>query len=80
MSTQAQRLSEPEITCKGKQACPGNRAVGTDLENRFYWLSIVLERMWLFYEAMRSGKPLTNSDEIMAQVGTALRNATNKSK
>jgi hypothetical protein len=35
-------------------------------------LAIVLERLWKFYEAMRSGKPLTDADQMLAQMGTAL--------
>jgi hypothetical protein len=37
---------------------------------------IVLERLWIFYKAMREGKPLTDADQMLAQVGTILRDAT----
>jgi hypothetical protein len=42
-------------------------------ESRIQELTIVLERLWLFHEAMHSGKPLANADEMLAQIGTALR-------
>jgi hypothetical protein len=34
----------------------------------------VLESLWLFYEAMRSGKPLACGDERLAQMRAALKN------
>ncbi len=47
-------------------------------ESRLQSLTIVFERMWLFYEAMRSGTPLNDADQLLAQVGTALRSATRR--
>jgi hypothetical protein len=47
-------------------------------ESRIQELTIVLERLWLFYEAMRSGKPLAGGDEMLAQAGMALRNAAKR--
>jgi len=43
--------------------------------NRFESLGIVLERLWMFYEGMRSGKPVANSEEMLAEVRGALRKA-----
>jgi hypothetical protein len=37
-------------------------------------LSLVLESLWLFYEAMRAGKPLACGDERLAQMRAALKN------
>jgi len=39
-------------------------------------LGVVLERLWVFYEAMRLGQPLVNADESLAQLGTALKQGT----
>jgi hypothetical protein len=86
MGAQPQRLSEAEILesarlCEGKQASISTRRAGeAEPENRLQCLAIVLERLWLFYQAMRSGKPLTNADEMLAEVGTALRTATKTRK
>lgn len=46
------------------------------LETRIQSLTLVLERLWLFYEAMRNGKPLASGDELLAQMGIAMRDAT----
>ena len=43
-------------------------------ENLIQRLSLVLESLWLFYEAMRSGKPLACGDERLAQIRAALKN------
>jgi hypothetical protein len=45
------------------------------LETRIQSLTLVLERLWLFYEAMRTGKPLAGGDELLAQMGSALKDA-----
>jgi len=42
-------------------------------ESRIQTLSLVLESLWLFYEAMRSGKPLACGDERLAQMRAALK-------
>jgi hypothetical protein len=42
-------------------------------ESRIQTLSLVLESLWLFYEAMRSGKPLACGDERLAQLRAALK-------
>jgi hypothetical protein len=39
----------------------------------FYGLGQVLERLWMFYEAMLRGTPVPNSDEVLSQIGVALR-------
>jgi hypothetical protein len=43
-------------------------------ESRIQTLGLVLESLWLFYEAMRSGKPLACGDERLAQMRAALKN------
>jgi hypothetical protein len=47
-------------------------------DNRIQRLSLVLESLWFFYEAMRSGKPLACGDERLAQMRTALRSPLRK--
>jgi hypothetical protein len=42
-------------------------------ESRMEALGLVLESLWLFYEAMRSGKPLACGDERLAQMRAALK-------
>jgi hypothetical protein len=42
-------------------------------DSRIQTFSMVLESLWLFYEAMRSGKPLACGDERLAQMRAALR-------
>jgi hypothetical protein len=42
-------------------------------ESRIQTLSLVLESLWLFYEAMRTGKPLACGDERLAQMRAALK-------
>jgi hypothetical protein len=36
----------------------------------------VVERLFTFYEAMRTGKPVADGDEMLAQVRTALARST----
>jgi hypothetical protein len=48
------------------------RIAKAELETRFQNLALLLERLWMFYEAMRSGKPIENSDEMLAEVRGAL--------
>ncbi len=45
------------------------------LPERLQSLGEVLERLWRFYEAMHNGKPIRNSDEVLPQMGTALKKA-----
>jgi hypothetical protein len=52
---------------------------GTRPESRIQALSLVLESLWLFYEAMRSGKPLACGDERLAQIRAALKSSPKKS-
>ena len=49
------------------------RALGVRPESRIQTLSLVLESLWLFYEAMHSGKPLACGDERLAQLRAALK-------
>ena len=41
--------------------------------NRMQTLSLVLESLWLFYEAMRAGKPLASGEERLTQMRAALK-------
>ncbi len=59
-------------------SAPMHLAEEVRLQSRIQSLAIVFERLWLFYEAMRSGMPLTNADQVLAQVGSALRSATKR--
>ena len=48
-------------------------ALGVRPESRIQTLSLVLESLWLFYEAMHSGKPLACGDQRLAQLRAALK-------
>ncbi len=54
---------------------PKHKTGDLRLPERFQNLGEVLERLWRFYEAMHNGRPLPNSDKVLPQMGTALRNA-----
>jgi hypothetical protein len=54
---------------------PKRHADDLRLQERMQNLGVVIERLWRFYEAMRSGKPLQNSDQVLPQMGTALKSA-----
>jgi hypothetical protein len=47
-------------------------------ESRIQTLSLVVESLWLFYEAMRSGKPLACGDEKLAQMRGALKSSVGR--
>jgi hypothetical protein len=47
-------------------------------ESRIQTLSLVLENLWLFYEAMRTGKPVACADERLAQMRAALKSLPRK--
>lgn len=47
-------------------------------ESRIQTLSLVLENLWLFYEAMRSGKPVACGDERLEQMRAALKSLPRK--
>jgi hypothetical protein len=53
---------------------PKRVADGAQPESRIQTLSLVLESLWLFYEAMHSGRPLAGGDERLAQIRSALKN------
>jgi len=58
----------------GKNHAKQHRAIGNArLSARFQSLGLVLERLWIFHEAMRTGRPLERSDEMLAEVGNALK-------
>jgi hypothetical protein len=80
MSAHLQRLSEVELqsykTCDGEPSSVKHLAREARPESRIPDFMMVLERLWIFYKAMREGKPLTDADQMLAQVGTILRDAT----
>jgi hypothetical protein len=39
----------------------------------FYELGHILERLWIIYKAMLDGRPVPNSDEVLAQIEMTLR-------
>jgi hypothetical protein len=41
-------------------------------------LGQVLERLWIFYDAMQRGTPVPNSDEVLSQMGVALRRVSTR--
>lgn len=82
MSSRLERLSEVETlqsgrNCEGEPpSAPKYLAREARPQSRVQSMTIVLERLWLFYEAMRQGKPLTEADQMLAQIGTILKDAT----
>jgi hypothetical protein len=46
------------------------------IPSRLQDLGTVIERLFAFYEAMKTGKPVANGDEMLAQVGLALVRST----
>jgi hypothetical protein len=54
---------------------PTHRGGDVRLPERLQNLGEALERLWRFYEAMHNGKPLRNSDEVLPEMGTALKKA-----
>jgi hypothetical protein len=46
----------------------------------FFDLGQVLERLWIFYEAMLRGTPVANSDEVLSQIGVALRRVSTRQR
>lgn len=58
---------------------PKRVADGAQPESRIQTLSLVLESLWLFYEAMHSGRPLACGDERLAQIRAALKNTPGRS-
>jgi hypothetical protein len=63
-------LSPGEAPSASKRVGAGARP-----ESRIQTLSLVLESLWLFYEAVHSGKPLACGDERLAQIRAALKNS-----
>jgi hypothetical protein len=41
-------------------------------------LGQVLELLWIFYDAMLRGTPVPNSDEVLSQIGVALRRVSTR--
>jgi hypothetical protein len=44
----------------------------------FHELGQILERLWIFYEAMLHGKPVPNSDEVLSQIEVTLRRVSSR--
>jgi hypothetical protein len=85
MAAELERLMNADTLRLGELS-PGETASasrrvgdGTQPERRIQTLSLVLESLWLFYEAMRSGKPLASGDERLAQMTAALNNPPRRS-
>jgi hypothetical protein len=80
MSTDPGRLSQLDtfhsLSMPSSGLAPGRGAVAWRLRSRLHDLSIVVERLFTFYEAMRTGKPVADGDEMLAQVRTALARST----
>ncbi|MGB8539259.1 MAG: hypothetical protein WCD57_22740 [Acidobacteriaceae bacterium] len=68
-------LSPGEAPSASKRASAGARP-----ESHIQTLSLVLESLWLFYEAMRLGKPLACGDERLAQIKAALKNSVGRTR
>ncbi len=84
MAAELERLMNVD-TLRFGELSPGeaplaSKRVGTGArpESRIQTLSLVLESLWLFYEAMRSGKPLACGDERLAQIRAALKKSPKK--
>ncbi len=59
-----------QMTTKGGQANVNRRAQQGEV---FGELGAVLERLWMFYEAMRFGKPVQDADAALVLLRDALR-------
>jgi hypothetical protein len=46
------------------------------IPSRLQDLGAVIERLFAFYEGMKTGKPVAHGDEMLAQVGIALVRST----
>jgi hypothetical protein len=89
MAAELERLMNVDMnldTLRFGEPSPGeapsaSKRVGAEArpESRIQTLSLVLESLWRFYEAMRSGKPLACGDERMAQIRAALKNRPKRS-
>ena len=80
MSTDPGRLSQLDtfhsLPMPSSGLASRRGAAAGRVRNRLQDLSIVVERLFTFYEAMRTGKPVTDGDEMLAQVRTALARST----
>jgi hypothetical protein len=63
-----------------REAPSDSKRVGNEARpsHRIQTLGLVLESLWLFYGAMRSGKPLACGEERLAQLRAALKSAPRK--
>jgi hypothetical protein len=66
-------MQETGLAAEDRADTPAHKPGDTHLGNRMQNLTAVLERLWLFYDAMRAGKPVQNAGQVLAEVGTALR-------
>lgn len=80
MSTDPGRLSQldtfPSLAMPSSGLAPRRRPVAGRLRGRLQDLAVVVERLFIFYEAMRTGKPVADGDELLAQVRAALTRST----
>ena len=80
MSTDPGRLSQLDtlhsLPIPSSGLVSKRRAAAGRLGSRLQDLSIVVERLFTFYEAMRTGTPVAKGDEMLAQVRTALARST----
>jgi hypothetical protein len=44
------------------------RIAKAQLDVLFQTMGVLLERLWVFYQAMRNGRPIGNSDEMLAEM------------
>lgn len=69
-----------ELTPRAARSVSKRMAHAVRPESRIQTLSLVLENLWLFYEAMRSGRPLARGDERLAQMRVALMSSIGKQR
>ena len=69
----AENRVEPPFVIDERMAEPARKPGEAYPGSRFQSLTAVLERLWVFYEAMRNGKPVANADQVMAQISSALK-------
>ncbi len=80
MSTDPGRLSQLDtfhsLPIPTSGFVPRRGALAGRLAARLQDLSIVVERLFTFYEGMRTGRPIADGDDKLAQLQTALAKST----
>jgi hypothetical protein len=69
-----------ELTPRAARSVSKRMAHAVRPESRIQTLSLVLENLWLFYEAMHSGRPLARGDERLTQMRVALMSSIGKQR